>query len=59
MTTYLSRKLLGCTYPGCPTKPLSDHCMCERHRDEHRRRNRQWWNARRAQLSFVQFVSPA
>jgi len=37
------RKALGlCTYPGCTTPPLDDHCMCERHRDYHRVRNKRW-----------------
>lgn len=43
--TYHERKLSErCTYPYCDEPPLDDHCMCERHRDEHRARNRRWRN---------------
>lgn len=42
VTDYLARKLAGCTYPGCTAEPLDNHCMCERHRDGHRERNKRW-----------------
>jgi hypothetical protein len=53
MTDYLARKLQGCTYPGCTAEPLADNCQCERHRDEHRYRNRLWKMRRRVQLRFA------
>ena len=48
MTPYLSRKLAGCTYPNCTAEPLDDNCMCERHRDGHRERNKRSTRQRRA-----------
>lgn len=46
--TYLSRKLVGCTYPGCLLPPLEDHCQCRKHRDWHRLRNKKHMRIRRA-----------
>ena len=56
MTPYLTRKLAGCSYPGCPDEPLADHCMCKRHRDGHRERNRRWGLTRKVkrQVARVQ-----
>jgi hypothetical protein len=45
-----------CTYANCPDAPLDDNNQCERHRDEHRARNRRWKRARRwarEQLGWV------
>lgn len=36
------RLKLPCSYPGCTREGLANHEMCERHRDYHRVRNRQW-----------------
>jgi hypothetical protein len=41
-----------CAYPKCKAKPLDDNNECERHRDEHRLRNRRWWNFRARQLTL-------
>jgi hypothetical protein len=40
MTTWLTRKLAAqCADYACTAPPLPDNCRCEKHRDEHRKRN--------------------
>jgi hypothetical protein len=53
VTAWLTRKLAAqCADYACTAPPLPDNCRCEKHRDEHRERNREWWRAKRAQLSL-------
>lgn len=47
MTDYLTRKLAGCTYPGCRMPASEDHCQCKRHADDHRERNKKHMRIRR------------
>ncbi len=36
-----------CTQDGCDSPPAEDNCLCERHRDEHRLRQRACAKGRR------------